>query len=348
MILKLLQSEANKKAGYSTILIAELSANHGASLSVALDSISVAAKSGVDAIKIQTLQPDKITMDSDSPEFIVSGGLWSGKKLIELYEEAYTPWEWYPELKKKAEEYGIHIFSSPFDFEAVDYLVHHKVPAIKIASAEAMDVNFVEYCSSFGVPIILSTGMSTFDELKISRDIILKNGCDLTILHCVAEYPAEIDMMNISSITEMQNNLHSSIGLSDHSITSHASLAAVACGASVIEKHFSILPPEKTLDGEFSLSPKQLAEWVNEVRTFERLMGTPCIGIADSEVKNKKFRRSLYFTKDLDVGSKIELNQVSSIRPANGLHPKYLKKILGMKVNKKIKKGTPISWEDIE
>ena len=348
MVFETLQSDSNKESGYSVVLIAELSANHGASLDIALQSIQVAADAGVDAVKIQTLQPDKITLDSDRPEFTVIGGLWNGSRLIDLYREAYTPWDWMPSLQDKAKQCGVHLFSSPFDREAVEFLVSHKVPALKIASAEAMDVDFVEYCSSFKLPIILSTGMSTLEELKASRDIILGNNCDLTILHCIAEYPAGVDIMNISTIPQMQKCLHHSIGLSDHSVSNHASAAAVTFGAKMIEKHFSILPASETLDGEFSLNPEQLQSWVNEVRICEKVLGVPRVGISDDDIINKKFRRSLYFVEELKSGTTIERSQVDSVRPANGLHPKFLKQIVGMKVKREIKKGTPVSWEDLE
>ena len=343
-----LQSEANKKCGYSVILVAELSANHGSSLEVALKSIEVAAETGVDAVKIQTLKPEKITLDSDRSEFKVVGGLWDGRHLIDLYKEAYTPWEWLPKLQNKAKQCGINLFSSPFDTEAVDFLVSNHVPALKIASAEAMDVNFVRYCSSFGLPIILSTGMSTREELETARDIILAKKCDLTILHCIAEYPAETDKMNISSIPYMKNTLHHSIGLSDHSISNHASTSAVVCGVNMIEKHFSIMPANETLDGEFSLNPTQLKTWVSEVRIFEKVLGSPNVGIDNDEVKNKKFRRSLYFIVDLKVGTIIKDEHVACVRPANGLHPKFLKEIIGMKTKRNVYKSTPVCWEDLE
>ena len=343
-----LQAEANKKCGYTVILVAELSANHGSSLEIALKSIEVAAEAGVDAVKIQTLQPEKITLDSDSSEFKVVGGLWDGRHLIDLYKEAYTPWEWLPKLQSKAKQCGVNLFSSPFDVEAVDFLISNNVPALKIASAEAIDVNFVRYCSSFGLPIILSSGMSTLEELEAARDIILANKCELTILHCIADYPAEIDKMNIATIPYMKNTLHHSIGLSDHSISSHASASAVVFGVNMIEKHFSIMPANKTLDGEFSLNSSQLKTWVSEVRMFEKVLGTPNIGIKDNEVKNKKFRRSLYFIEDLNKGSIIKDEHVASVRPANGLHPKFLKEIIGMKIRRNINKYTPVCWEDLE
>ena len=343
-----LQSEANRKCGYTVILVAELSANHGASLEIALKSIEVAAEAGVDAVKIQTLQPEKITLDSDRSEFRVVGGLWDGRHLIDLYKEAYTPWEWLPKLQNKAKQCSVNLFSSPFDIEAVDFLVANNVPALKIASAEAMDVNFVRYCSSFGLPIILSTGMSTLEELETAKDIILANKCELTILHCIAEYPAEVDKMNISSIPYMKNALHHSIGLSDHSISNHASASAVVCGVNMIEKHFSIMPANETLDGEFSLNPSQLKTWVSEVRMFEKVLGSPKVGIAKDEVKNNKFRRSLYFIKDLKVGSIIKNEHVASVRPAKGLHPKFFKEIIGKRIRRNINKFTPVCWEDLE
>lgn len=345
MTLKILQSKKNKDCGYNVVLVAELSANHGQSLEVALKSVEAAANAGVDAVKIQTLQPHRITIDSNRPEFKVAGGLWDGQKLIDLYKKAYTPWEWTPHLQEKAQDCEIHLFSSPFDFEAVDFLVANNVPALKIASAEAMDTNFVEYCASKRLPIILSTGMSTKEELLDAKNIILSYGCELVFLHCIAEYPAELIDMNISTITQMQNYLHKNIGLSDHSFSNHASSAAVTLGALMIEKHFSILGADQTLDGPFSLNPQQLKSWVDEVRNFERVIGSPSIGVSEAEAKLKKFRRSLYFVEDIEEGTIVSKDHIASIRPANGLHPKLLKQILNKKIKKSVSKGTPVSWD---
>lgn len=346
-MLKNLQSQKNSKLGFKTILVAELSANHAGDLDVAKRSIVVAAKAGVDAVKIQTLTPGGITMQASSSDFVVSKGLWKGANLYDLYQQAMMPWDWFGELQSVANSNGIALFSSPFEPAAVDYLIQQNVPALKIASAEAMDFEFVEYCAKSGVPLIISSGMSTEEELQHTVKVVKKYHENVVILHCVAEYPAAIEDMHINSVTAIKDRLKVSVGLSDHSKSDFASMAAVAQGCLLIEKHFTILGRDETLDGEFSLNPDELASWVKNVRKIEATLGIGHVGIATDAIEHKIYRRSLYYSKDLKTGQIITEDDVRSIRPAFGIHPKYKSDIIGRKLVKDVSRATAIKFEDL-
>ena len=329
---------------YAPYIIAELSANHNGKLETALKIIEEAKKAGADAVKLQTYTADTITLDSDAEEFQIHGGLWDGKNLYQLYKEAQMPWEWHATLFEHARKLGITIFSSPFDNTAVDLLESLNAPAYKIASFEAVDLPLIKYVASTGKPMIISTGMADAEEIQEAIDAAREGGCkELAILHCVSGYPAPAEDYNLRTIPDMMNRFGLVTGLSDHTLDNTTAIASVVMGASVIEKHFTLDRSGGGPDDSFSLEPAELAALCRDSKTAWASLGQVDYGRKSSEQGNVKFRRSLYFVKDLKAGDVITADAVRSVRPGFGLPPKYLEEIIGKKAAIDIKANTPTS-----
>ncbi len=327
-------------------IIAELSANHNGRLETAMKIIDEAAKAGADAVKMQTYRPDTITLDSNAEDFKIKGGLWDGRTLYELYEQAHTPWEWHKPLFEHARKVGITIFSSPFDTTAVDLLEDLNAPAYKIASFEAVDLPLIKYVAKTGKPMIISTGMADAEEIQEAIEAAREGGCEqLAVLHCVSGYPAPSEDYNLRTIPDMINRFGLVTGLSDHTLDNTTAIASVALGASIIEKHFTLNRNGGGPDDSFSLEPNELAALCRDSKTAWAALGKVDYERKSSEQGNVKFRRSLYFVKDLKAGEVIKESCIQSIRPGYGLAPKYYEKVIGKKVTRLVKSGTPMSWD---
>ena len=339
---------ANREIGNDcpVFIIAEMSANHNQSFDEAVKIIASAKECGADALKLQTYTPDTLTIDSDNECFKIRGTLWEGETLYNLYGKAYTPWDWQPKLKKVADDLGIILFSTPFDKTAVDFLDEMNVPVYKIASFEIVDIPLIEYTASKGKPIIMSTGMATFDEIKEAVEAVKRGGAeDLALLKCTSAYPAKAEEMNLETIPNLSRDFNVIAGLSDHTPGITVPVASVALGASIVEKHFTLSRVEGGPDAAFSLEPDEFKAMAEAVRTTEKALGTVTYNITPDEVKSRVFRRSLFAVKDIRQGETITEENIRSIRPAFGLPPKYLKDVLGKKARKNIKCGTPMSWD---
>lgn len=330
-------------------IIAELSANHNGRLDTAMKIISEASKAGADAVKLQTYTADTITLNCDSEEFQIHGGLWDGKTLYQLYQEAHMPWDWHKPLFEHARNLGITIFSSPFDNTAVDLLEDLNAPAYKIASFEAVDLPLIKYVASTGKPMIISTGMADAEEIQEAINAARAGGCkELAILHCVSGYPAPAEDYNLRTIPDMMERFGLVTGLSDHTLDNTTAIASVVLGASIIEKHFTLDRSGGGPDDSFSLEPDELAALCRDSKTAWSALGEVNYGRKSSEQGNAQFRRSLYFVKDLKVGDIITADAVRSVRPGFGLPPKMIDKVLGKKVLRDVKGCAPISLMDIE
>lgn len=333
---------------HAPYIIAELSANHNGKLETALKIIEEAKKAGADAVKLQTYTADTITLDCDSEEFQIHGGLWDGKNLYQLYKEAQMPWEWHSILFEHARKLGITIFSSPFDNTAVDLLESLNAPAYKIASFEAVDLPLIKYVASTGKPMIISTGMADADEIQEAIQAARDGGCkELAILHCVSGYPAPAADYNLRTIPDMMKRFGLVTGLSDHTLDNTTAIASVVMGASVIEKHFTLDRSGGGPDDSFSLEPAELAALCRDSKTAWASLGQVDYGRKSSEQGNVKFRRSLYFVKDVNAGEVITTECVRSVRPGFGLPPKHLNKIINKIATRDIKANTPTSETDI-
>ena len=330
---------------YSPYVIAEISANHNGKLERALRLIEEAKKAGADAVKLQTYKPETITLDCDSDDFKIHGGLWDGRTLYELYEEAHTPWDWHKPLFEHARELGITIFSSPFDNTAIDLLEDLNAPAYKIASFEAVDLPLIKYAASTGKPMIISTGMADAQEIEEAIAAAREGGCkELAILHCVSGYPAPPEDYNLRTITNMIERFGLVIGLSDHTVDNTTAIASVALGASIIEKHFTLDRSGGGPDDSFSLEFDDMAALCRGIKTAWAALGRVDYGRKSSEQGNVKFRRSLYFVKNMKAGERLTADAIRSIRPGFGLAPKHLEEALGATTKKDIVAGTPVSW----
>lgn len=325
-------------------VIAEMSANHNGSIDSALQIIEEAKLCGADALKIQTYRADTLTIDCDKPDFRIEGGLWGGKTLYQLYDWAYTPWEWHAPLFKKAREVGITIFSSPFDRTAVDLLEDLGAPAYKIASFEAIDLPLIRYVAETKKPLIISTGMANLEEIEEAVDAAKSSGCeDLVVLHCVSGYPAPPCDYNLATLSDMSRKLGVITGLSDHTLSNTTAIAAVALGASVIEKHFTLDRSAGGPDDSFSLEPQELQQLCQDSKVAWQAVGDVNYERKSSEKSNMIFRRSLYVVKDVRKGETLTAENVRSIRPGYGLKPKYYDIVLGKKASRDISRGTALS-----
>jgi len=329
-------------------MIAELSANHNGKLETALRIVQEAKKAGADAVKLQTYKPDTITLNCDSEDFKIRGGLWDGRMLYDLYEEAHMPWDWHKPLFAHALKLGITIFSSPFDNTAIDLLEDLNAPAYKIASFEAVDLPLIKYAASTGKPMIISTGMANAEEIQEAIDAARAGGCkQLAILHCVSGYPAPAEDYNLRTIPDMIERFGLVTGLSDHTLDNTTAIASIALGASIIEKHFTLDRNGGGPDDSFSLEPSEMAALCHGTKTAWKALGKVDYGRKSSEMENVKFRRSLYFVRDMKAGELITSDCVRSVRPGFGLSPKYLSDILDKKLEKSVFANQRVSWDDI-
>src|SRR6056297_3151218 len=327
-------------------VIAELSANHNGSLKTALTIVEEAKKAGADAVKLQTYRPDTITLDCDSEDFRIHGGLWDGRTLYDLYEEAHMPWEWHKPLFEHARKLGLTLFSSPFDATAVDLLEDLNAPAYKIASFEAVDLPLIRYAAATGKPMIISTGMADAEEIAEAIAAARDGGCkELALLQCVSGYPAPAADYNLRTIPDMIERFGVVTGLSDHTLDNATAIASVALGASIIEKHFTLDRSGGGPDDSFSLEPAEFKALVQGARTAWEALGEVDYGRKSSEQGNAQFRRSLYFVKDLKAGEVITADAVRSVRPGYGLAPKHLEEVIGRTVRSDVKRNTPVKRE---
>lgn len=333
--------------GASTYIIAELSANHGQKFDEAIRLVEAAHAVGADAVKLQTYTADTLTLASDRPEFkIGKGTIWEGRTLHDLYQEAYTPWDWQPKLKARATELGLHCFSSPFDPTAVDFLEKMEVPAYKIASFELVDLPLIERCAATGKPLIMSTGMATRAEIDEAVTAARRGGASqIALLKCTSGYPAPAEEMNLRTIPDMMQSLDLPIGLSDHTLDVAVPVAAVALGACILEKHLTIRRSDGGPDAAFSLEPAEFRAMVEQVRITERALGRVNYEVSQKESASRVFRRSLFVVENVRAGEAFTEKNVRSIRPGAGLLPKHLGEILGRRAAKDVERGTPLSWD---
>lgn len=327
-------------------IIAELSANHNGRLETALKIIEEAKKAGADAVKLQTYTADTITLNCDSEDFQIRGGLWDGKTLYQLYQEAHMPWKWHKPLFEHARKHDITIFSSPFDNTAVDLLEDLNAPAYKIASFEAVDLPLIKYVASTGKPMIISTGMADKEEIQEAIAAAREGGCkELAILHCVSGYPAPAQEYNLRTIPDMMQRFGLVTGLSDHTLDNTTAIASIAVGATIIEKHFTLDRNGGGPDDSFSLEPAELNALCRDVKTAWSALGQVNYARTSSEQGNIKFRRSLYIVKDMVWGDKISSENVRSVRPGFGLSPRVFDEIKGKRIKMNIKAGTALTWD---
>lgn len=330
-------------------VIAELSANHNGSLETALKIVDEAANAGADAVKLQTYRPDTITLDSSEPDFMIDDGLWKGRRLFELYEEAHLPWEWHRPIFDRANAAGITAFSSVFDATAVDFLEDLGAPAYKIASFEAIDLPLIRYAAATGKPLIISTGMADQEEIQEAIDAARGGGCtDLAILHCVSGYPAPASDYNLKTIPDMVERFGVAVGLSDHTLGNATAIASIALGAKLIEKHFTLDRAGGSPDDAFSAEPRELAELCKQTVEVWRALGSVDYGRKSSESGNIQFRRSLYFVKSLKAGDTVSADAIRSVRPGFGVPPKYFDEIVGRKVLRDVNPNTPVHLNMLE
>lgn len=332
--------------GQPPYVVAELSANHGGSLDRALAVMDAAKTAGADAVKLQTYTADTITIDHDGPDFCIHGGIWDGRRLYELYQEAHTPWEWHAALFDKGRELGIPVFSTPFDSTAVDFLEGFDPPAYKIASFEMIDHPLVQRVAATGKPVIMSTGMATPEEIADSVTVFNDaGGHDLVLLHCVSGYPTPVEQSNLRRIPAMFAEFGCPVGLSDHTLGVEVAIASVALGACLIEKHFTLRRADGGPDSAFSLEPEELGALVRGARAVFNALGTGAAIRSDVEIASMAFRRSIYVVRDMDVGEPFSSDNVRIIRPGFGLPPRHLPEVLGKPARRALARGTALTWE---
>ncbi len=336
--------------GGRTCIIAELSANHNHDIEEGVRLVRAAAGAGADAVKFQTYTPDTLTIDCDAPPFrIGKGTLWEGKTLYRLYGEAYTPWEWHPRLRDEALAAGLEWFSTPFDATAVDFLEGLDAPAYKIASFEIVDLDLVRRVGATGKPVIMSTGMATLEEIDAAVAAARSAGCrDLALLKCTSAYPSPVGEMNLRTIPALIERYRVPVGLSDHTLGMEAPMVAVALGATIIEKHFTLSRAVTGPDSAFSLEPDEFAAMVQAVRLVEESLGSVRFEPTEHERASLAFRRSLFVVRDMRAGEPFTRENVRSIRPGHGLPPRHLPEILGRRANRDIPRGTPLAWDLIQ
>lgn len=329
------------------MIIAELSANHGQKLEIAIETIKAAKRAGADAIKLQTYTADTLTIDCNNEFFTIQEGLWKGRTLYDLYKEAYTPWEWHEELFWAAKEEGLICFSTPFDKTAVDFLEQFNPPAYKIASFEIQDIPLIEYAASKGRLMIISTGIAELQDIELAVQTCRNAGNNnIILLKCTSSYPAPIEEANLLTIPDLKERFKVEVGLSDHTMGIVAPIVAVTLGARVIEKHFILDKSIGGPDASFSLVEKEFTEMVKTIRQAEKAIGKVTYELTDKVKASRKFSRSLFVVKDIKAGETITEENVRSIRPGYGLHPKYYKEILGKKVKKHLSFGSPLKLSD--
>lgn len=335
-------------AGHKPFVIAELSANHRGNIEHAIRIIDTAKESGASAVKLQTYTPDTITLKSDKADFKIQGGLWHGRTLYDLYEEAHTPWEWHETLFSHARKIGITIFSSPFDTTAVDLLEDLNTPAYKIASFEIVDIPLIKYVASTGKPIIMSTGMADFQEISEGIEAARSGGAtDIALLHCVSGYPAPPEDYNLFTIPDMINKFDVPVGISDHTLDNATAIASISLGASIVEKHVTLDRAGGGPDDSFSLEPSDLKNLCESTYTAWKSLGKVNYERKSSEKDNVKFRRSLYITKHINKGEAITEDAIRSVRPGYGIPPKHIEDVIGKIANRDIESNTALSWEMI-
>lgn len=331
---------------YPPYIIAEMSANHNGDLARAFATIDAAKQSGVDAIKIQTYTADTMTLDSDRPEFKITGGLWDGYTLYDLYKWAETPFEWHQALFDYARQQGITLFSSPFDETAVDLLESLNTPAYKVASFEIVDLPLIRYIAKTGKPMIMSTGMASEEEIAEAVTAAKQAGCkELVLLHCISSYPAPMEQANLRQMQAIEKKFDVLVGLSDHTLGTTASVTAVALGACVIEKHFTLSRADKGPDSEFSLEPDDFKRLTSETYAAWSALGRLGFKRQPVEEASKAHRRSIYFVRDLAANQQVTEEDIGRIRPGLGLKPKYFEALIGKRLKTAVTRGTPTSWD---
>lgn len=332
--------------GTPTYIVAELSANHNQSFDQAVRILRAAKEAGADAVKLQTYTADTITLRSDKECFRITGGtLWDGRILHELYQEAFTPWEWQPKLKEIADELGLHLFSSAFDESAVDFLEQMNVPAHKVASFELVDIGLIQKMARTGKPLIMSTGMASEEEITEAVEAARGAGAtQIALLKCTSAYPAPPEEANLLTIPELGRRFGCPVGLSDHTMGIAVPVAAVALGACIIEKHLCLRRADGGPDSAFSLEPQEFKAMVEAVHTAEKALGSVQFTSGAREAGSRKFRRSLFVVEDIKKGELLTKQNVRSIRPADGLHPRHLNEVLGKRATCDVERGTPLSW----
>lgn len=343
----------NRKIGteYPPLIVAEMSGNHNQSLERALEIVEAAAKTGAHTLKLQTYTADTMTLDLREGEFFISdpNSLWKGTSLYELYQKAHTPWEWHGPIFERCRELGMICFSTPFDETAVDFLETLGTPCYKVASFENTDISLIRKIAATGKPMIISTGMATVAELDEAVRTARESGCqDIILLKCTSTYPASPDNSNLLTIPHMRELFGVQVGLSDHTLGIGTAVAAVALGATIIEKHFTLSRSDGGVDAAFSLEPKEMRELVVETERAWRAMGRIHYGATEEEKKSLLFRRSLYVAEDMKAGEVFTKNNLRTLRPGNGLSPKYFEVILGKRVKSDTPKGTPVRWDLID
>lgn len=330
----------------SVLIIAEISANHGQDFGLAVEMVKAAKECGADAVKFQAYTPETLTINADNEYFSIEHPKWGGQTLYELYEKAYTPWEWFPKLKKVADGLGVLFLCTAFDKTSVDMLEGLDIAAHKIASFELIDLPLIEYAAKTGKPLIISTGMGSLEEIQDAVESARQNGTEeLILLKCVSGYPAEPEEMNLATIPDMAKKFDCPVGLSDHSLGIAASVSSIAFGACIIEKHFTLSRKQETADSFFSMEPQELKQLVKEIRIAEKAGGEVHYGLTEGEKNSVIFRRSLFVIKDVKAGEEITEDNVKIIRPGHGLAPKCLNEMIGKVFSKDVTKGTPFSKE---
>ena len=330
-------------------IIAELSANHNGSLETAIETVKAAKRAGANAIKLQTYTPDTITLNSNKPDFVIKDTIWNGKRLYDLYKEAYTPWHWHKAIFEAAKQEELVCFSSPFDKSAVDFLEELNTPAYKIASFEITDVELIEYVAKTNKPIIISTGIAELEDIELALKTCKSVGNNnIALLKCTSSYPAPIEEANMIMVKDLSKRFGVISGLSDHTIGSTVPIVATTLGAKIIEKHFILDRSIGGPDASFSMNETEFKEMVKAVREAEKAIGNIDYALTEKQKKGKDFSRSLYVSKNITKGEVFTKKNIKSVRPGFGLHPKHLKEIIGKKANTNIEEGTPMQWKLIE
>ncbi len=333
-----------------TYIIAEMSGNHNMDFERAVRIIHAAKDSGADAVKLQTYTADTITLDCDAPCFqITQGTLWDGMTLHKLYEKAYTPWEWQPKLQKLANDMGLDFFSSPFDPSSVDFLENMDVPAYKIASFEITDIPLIKKIARLGKPVIISTGIATLADIELAVQTCKDEGNEkIILLKCCSAYPAPYEDINLRTMVNLRDTFGCIVGLSDHTMGDTVAVASVAMGAKVVEKHLTLSRADGGVDAAFSMEPEEFRQMVDHIRITEKAMGKVTYELSEKQKREREHARSLFIAKDVKAGEELTEVNMRSVRPADGLHTKYYNELLGEKVNRDLKMGTPLKWDMIK